>query len=100
MAAEDERAALCQQLQEARDSAARWESTARRLVARMAASEQARCAVEHQRDLLLLQARSQTLSERCVSDAQEEAAPPEALLDDPADLPGWGLPLRPPASVE
>jgi hypothetical protein len=99
MAAEDDRAALCQQLHEARAEATRWEATARRLVTRMAASEQARCAVEHQRDLLLLQARGAAagLSERC---GQEEARFSEALLDDPADLPGWGLPLRPLALSE
>ena len=102
MAAEDERAALCQQLQVARHSAAHWEATARRLVARMAASEQARCAVEHQRDLLLLQARAVAGgAERCGGETtQEEPRPPEALLDDPADLPGWGLPLRPLANIE
>ena len=103
MAAEDDRAALCQQLLEARAEAARWEATARRLVTRMAASEQARCAVEHQRDLLLLQARGAAagLSERVFGHAGlEEARPSEALLDDPADMQGWGLPLSPLANVE
>jgi hypothetical protein len=94
MAAEDDRSALYVSLLLQRERAARWKATARRALARMAVSEQARGEAEQRHDLLLLQAlgRQGKAGEVPALGQNADTAPPNLLLDDPAELPGWGLP--------
>ena len=102
MAAEDDRSALYLSLLLQRERAASWKATARRALARMAVSEQARGEAEQRHDLLLLQAlgrqgKAGEVPALWQHDCQAlrrhaDTAPPILLLDDPAELPGWGLP--------
>ena len=94
MAAEDDRSALYLSLLLQRERAARWKATARRALARMAVSEQARGEAEQRHDLLLLQAlgRQGKAGEVRALRRNADTATPNLLLDDPAELPGWGLP--------